>query len=171
MSSRSLPLTTKYKKKHTFCWWCCTQAVEHAYKDRGEAPHQCKFCDFRSAHSWALAKHRPVCKYKVIFICRRQKKLTIILLLAWEPSAVQVTKSYSCHLPALKRFYRETKILLLKSTKLTLNLKIKLWTFPWVFRVLLSKFEANRSMGCWFMIGQTNRDYNFIYILYNVGYL
>lgn len=38
------------------------QAVEHAYKDRGEAPHQCKFCDFKSAHSWALAKHRPVCK-------------------------------------------------------------------------------------------------------------
>lgn len=40
------------------------QAVEHAYKDRGEAPHHCKFCDFKSAHSWALAKHRPVCKYK-----------------------------------------------------------------------------------------------------------
>ena len=29
--------------------------------------------------------------------------------LAWEPIAAQVTKSYSCRLPALERFYRETK--------------------------------------------------------------
>ena len=29
--------------------------------------------------------------------------------LAWEPSAAQVTKSYSRRLPALERFYRHTK--------------------------------------------------------------
>ena len=39
-----------------------------------------------------------------------------IRLLTWEPSAAQVTKSYSRRLPALKRFFLETKFLLLKST-------------------------------------------------------
>ena len=39
--------------------------------------------------------------------------------LAWEPSAAQVNHSYSRQLPALERFYRETKFLLLKSTNLT----------------------------------------------------
>ena len=36
-------------------------------------------------------------------------KLVYMSLLAWEPSAAQVTKSYSPRLPALGRFYRETK--------------------------------------------------------------
>ena len=43
-------------------------------------------------------------------------------------------------------------------------------TFPWV---LQSKFEANRSMGSWVMIRhtnkQTNRDYNFVYLLNQPG--
>ena len=45
---------------------------------------------------------------------------TIIILyqLAWEPSAAQVTKSYSRHLPALEQFYRESKFSLFKSTHL-----------------------------------------------------
>ena len=30
-------------------------------------------------------------------------------ILAWEPSAALVTKSYFTRLPALERFYRETK--------------------------------------------------------------
>ena len=33
--------------------------------------------------------------------------------LAWEPSAAQVTKIFSRRLPALERFHRETKLLLL----------------------------------------------------------
>ena len=39
--------------------------------------------------------------------------------LDWEPSATQVTKSYSRHLPALERFYRETKLSLFLSTHST----------------------------------------------------
>ena len=45
--------------------------------------------------------------------------LDFMYLLAWEPSAAQVTHSYSRHLPALERFYRETKFSLLKSTHST----------------------------------------------------
>ena len=37
-------------------------------------------------------------------------------ILALEPSAVHVTNSYSRPLPAIERFYRETKFSLLKST-------------------------------------------------------
>ena len=79
-------------------------------------------------------------------------------LLAWEPSAAQVSHSYSRRLPALERFYRETKFLLLKSTHSTKNLKTKLRTFPLVSRVPQSKFETNRSRGCRVMIEQTNKQ-------------
>ena len=81
-----------------------------------------------------------------------------INILAWEPSAAKVTKSYSSRLPALERFYRETKFTLLKSIHSTKNLKTKLRTFQWVSRVPQSKCEANRSRGSWIMIGQTNRQ-------------
>ena len=37
-------------------------------------------------------------------------------MIAWEPSAAKVTKSYSCRLPALERFYLETEFSLFKST-------------------------------------------------------
>ena len=37
--------------------------------------------------------------------------------LAWEPIAAQVTKSYSCRLPALERFYRETKFTQVRISK------------------------------------------------------
>ena len=43
----------------------------------------------------------------------RKSQLTGIYIynvLAREPSAAQVTKSYSRRLPALERFYRETKL-------------------------------------------------------------
>ena len=40
----------------------------------------------------------------------------IIYILAWEPSTAKVTKGYSCRLPAIERFYRETNLSLLKST-------------------------------------------------------
>ena len=36
-----------------------------------------------------------------------------IYILAWEPSAAKVTKSYSRRLPALERFYRALKSVLL----------------------------------------------------------
>ena len=35
--------------------------------------------------------------------------IPIIKLIACEPSAAQVTLSYSLHLPAIGRFYQETK--------------------------------------------------------------
>ena len=41
---------------------------------------------------------------------------TIYSKQAWEPSAVHVTKNYPPPLPALNRFCRKTKFLLLKST-------------------------------------------------------
>ena len=46
-------------------------------------------------------------------------QLYIHIQQAWEPSAAQVTNSYSRRLPALERFYRETKFSLLKSTHST----------------------------------------------------
>ena len=82
------------------------------------------------------------------------------IILAWEPSAAKGTHSTSRRLPALKRFYRETKFSLLKSTHLAKNLRTKLRTFPWLFRGSLSKFEANRYMGSRVMIGQTNNHTN-----------
>ena len=42
-----------------------------------------------------------------LFICP-------IYILAWEPSAAKVTKSYSRRLPALEQFYRETEFSLFK---------------------------------------------------------
>ena len=55
--------------------------------------------------------------------------------IAWKPSAAKVTKSYSRRLPALERFFRETKFSLFKSTHSTKTLKTRLGTFPWVSRV------------------------------------
>ena len=60
-------------------------------------------------------------------------------LLAWEPSATKVTKSYSRRLTANERFYRETK-------------------FSRISRVPQSKFEANWSRGSWVMLGKTNKQ-------------
>lgn len=37
------------------------QAIDHEYKDRGLMPYACKFCEFKSADNWALAKHKKVC--------------------------------------------------------------------------------------------------------------
>ena len=78
--------------------------------------------------------------------------------------AAQVTKSYLRRLPALARFYRETKFSLLNHDPLNLETFTKLRTFSWASRVPQSKFEANQSKGSEVMVGQTNRDYNFIYI-------
>jgi len=63
------------------------------------------------------------------------------ILLAWEPSAAQVTQSYSRLLPALGRFYRKTK----QSIHSTLNIKTKLKTLPWLSRVPQSKFGQEVS--------------------------
>jgi len=37
------------------------QAIDHQYKDRGLTPYVCKFCTFKSADNWALAKHKKTC--------------------------------------------------------------------------------------------------------------
>ena len=66
-------------------------------------------------------------------------------ILAWEPSAAMVTEIYSRCLPALERFYWETKFLLLKSTHSTWNLQTKLRTFSWFSQVPQSKLETNQS--------------------------
>ena len=44
-----------------------------------------------------------------------------INILAWEPSAAKVTKSYSFRLPALERFYQKTKFSLFKVDRLNLK--------------------------------------------------
>ena len=94
-------------------------------------------------------------------------------ILVWEPSAAEVTKSYFLRLPALERFYPETKFSLFKSTHYIKNLKTWLRTFLWASRVPQSKFEANRSRGSWVIIGRTNRQteikilYIQIYTYYN----
>ena len=44
-----------------------------------------------------------------------------ILKLDWEPSSSKVTKSYSCRLPALGRFYGETKYFDAKVDQLNLE--------------------------------------------------
>jgi len=63
---------------------------------------------------------------------RRSSRLATVMFrgtaVALEPSAAQITKSYFRRLPALERFYRETKFSLLKSTHSTQNLKTKLFT-------------------------------------------
>jgi len=50
--------------------------------------------------------------------CERKSQLSGILTepLSTRARAVKVTKSYSRRLPALERFYRETKFSLFKST-------------------------------------------------------
>ena len=42
----------------------------------------------------------------------RQTEITTLYALAWEPGAAQITNSYFRRLPALRRFYQETKFLL-----------------------------------------------------------
>ena len=81
-----------------------------------------------------------------------------ICILAWAFSSTKVIKSYSRSLPALERFYRETKFSLFKSTHSTKYLKTKLKTFPWLSRETQIKFKANQSRGSGVMIGQTNRQ-------------
>ena len=63
-------------------------------------------------------------------------------MLAWEPSAAKVTKSYFRRLPALERVYQETKFSLFK-----LESQNQAKNIPWVFRVSKSKVYANRSRG------------------------
>ena len=56
----------------------------------------------------------------------KQAEVTTLYILAWEPSAVKVTKSYFRRLPALGWFYQENKFSLLKSTHSIKSLKTKL---------------------------------------------
>ena len=37
------------------------QAIDHGYKCQNLMPYQCKYCAFRTADNWALAKHKKVC--------------------------------------------------------------------------------------------------------------
>ena len=69
-------------------------------------------------------------------------------ILAQEPGAAKVTKSYFHRLPALKRFYRASKFSLLNSTYLTQNLKTKLRTFPSSSRIYSPiKIRGKLAMG------------------------
>ena len=54
-----------------------------------------------------------------------------IYILSWEPSAANVTKSYSRRLPALERFYWETKFSLnLESQNQAKNIPVGLPSSP-----------------------------------------
>ena len=37
------------------------QAIDHEYKDRGLQPYSCKYCAYKTADNWAIAKHKKVC--------------------------------------------------------------------------------------------------------------
>ena len=75
------------------------------------------------------------------------------IILAWEPSLAEVTHSNSRRLPALGRFYRETKFLQVKNI-LVVN------------SISQSKFEANRSVKGFMSYDRTNRktDITTLYI-------
>ena len=76
-----------------------------------------------------------------------RKGTLYIIILAWDPSDPKVTESYSRRLSAI-------------------NLKTKLRTFLWVFRVHNQNLRQI-SQGVpelWSANKQTNRDYNFLYI-------
>ena len=80
--------------------------------------------------------------------------INFIDLLAWEPSAVKVIKSYSRRLPALERFHRETNFspfLTLKISKPSYEYSRGSPEFP------QSKFEVNRSGG-FLSFDRTNRQ-------------
>ena len=51
-------------------------------------------------------------------------------VLAWEPSAAKVTKSYSRHLPALEQFYPESKFSAIKAEPLNLEFQNKAKNIP-----------------------------------------
>ena len=80
-------------------------------------------------------------------------------LIAWEPcSAAQFTKSCSRRLPSRELFYLKTKFLLFKWTHSTQNLKTQLRTFPQVFQVTQSNFEANPSRASQVMIDKQKTE-------------
>ena len=75
-------------------------------------------------------------------------------ILAWEPGAAHITRSYSLRLPSLVLNHDFTYFSLLKSTHSTLNLRI----IPWFSRLLQSKFVANRPNSPRVMIGHQNKQ-------------
>ena len=119
---------------------------------------------------WKYRKAKmSISNSRISRICRELEKpitkmRTVCSILAWEPSAAQVTKSYFRRSPALKRFYRGNNFRYKSwSTQLRIS---KPRTFPWVSWVLQSKFEANRSRGSWVMIGKTTNKQTEISTLY-----
>ena len=78
---------------------------------------------------------------------------------AWEPTAALVTKSYLCRLPALERFYRETKNFATKVDPHNLESQNQAKFIPvGLPRIPHLKCEADRSRGSRVMIGQTNKQ-------------
>ena len=75
-------------------------------------------------------------------------------ILAWEPGAAHITRSYSLRLSSLVLNHDFTYFSLLKSTHSTLNLRI----IPWFSRLLQSKFVANRPNSPRLMIGHQNKQ-------------
>jgi len=60
--------------------------------------------DVRGSYFWQFYFYHSDKNFSLNFGVMKQVHFNII---AWEPSAVKVTKSYSRRLPALQRFYRE----------------------------------------------------------------
>ena len=100
------------------------------------------------------------------FIQSSHSPFLIYTLLAWEPSVAKGTHIYSSRLPALGRFYRETKFSVLKSTHSTKNLNTKQRTFPWFSRFPQSKSKSVQGFLSYDLVTnrQTNRHYNFLSI-------
>jgi len=87
------------------------------YKDNGTAEEYKTYKDNSTAEEYITYKDNRTGVEYITYKDNRTAEEYITL--AWEPSAAQVTHSYSRRLPAFERFYRETKSLLLKSTHTT----------------------------------------------------
>ena len=73
----------------------------------------------------------------------------IYIILAWEPSAVQVTKSYSRRLPALERFYKQRSPLYiyLSISVITVCLSVCLYVCLIITQEHLDRFASNFYLG------------------------
>ena len=92
-----------------------TAAVSHKCKFTAAGSHKCKFIAAGSHKCKFTAAGSHKCKSKKTQFRKAVSVVSSIggnpgfKTLAWEPSAVQVTKSFSRHLPALEQFYRESQ--------------------------------------------------------------
>jgi len=64
------------------------------------------YCGFSTNTADFFCPEQPYILFLIVY--HFEPHTSFIYTPTWEPSAAQVTKSYSRHLPALERFYRET---------------------------------------------------------------